>query len=101
MAYSYLPASSFPSKEYWQLAAGRQIHDEMPDTNRKFAVGDEVKLREGSSLEIQRYAKRRVHGIVIEALNIPGYGYGIKVQWPDEPSAWAFSDANLFDPVGN
>lgn len=88
--HNHLPAEFYPSA---------RKETKMRDVDRKFATGSIVKVRQGGFLEMERYHKRDVEGRVVEAQEIPGYGYGIKVQWPGEAVPWSFQLADFFDPA--
>lgn len=63
------------------------------------AVGHTVRLRKGSCIANARADRLHLRGIVVASEHLPGYGDGIKVQWPDEEHAWGFQHAGLFERV--
>lgn len=64
-------------------------------------VGDEVRVRAGSATERARWNKRNLIGTVAAAQDIPAFGQGVKIQWPDEELEPAFSEAVQYDLVND
>lgn len=71
----------------------------MSEARPKLEIGDRVKIRAGSSIERSRWDKRDAIGTVVAAEELPGYGFGVKIEWPGEEIERAFQDANHFDLV--
>lgn len=67
--------------------------------NRRYQVGDKVRVRFGSNIERDRWSKRRVVGEVVEGRNLDAQGYCIRVRWPDEALEEAFHNSGQFDPA--
>lgn len=64
---------------------------------RRFAVGDKVRVRPSSNAERVRWDKRDKIGTVVKVADLPANGHRIMVQWPDEEPPSAFESASQFD----
>ncbi len=64
---------------------------------QEIVVGSKVRVRPGGAMELARYQARHLIGTVVAARDIPGYGYGIKIQWPDEEPPWSFENAAQYE----
>lgn len=71
----------------------------MSDKKIEITIGSRVRVRPGGAAERTRYQERHVVGTVVDAQDIPGYGYGIKVQWPDEEAPASFEHVGQYQLV--
>lgn len=68
----------------------------MTDRTMGIVVGSRVVVRPHGAAEVARYLKRHLVGTVVAAEDLPAYGYGIKIQWPDEEPPYSFEHASLY-----
>lgn len=69
----------------------------MDEKRPPLKVGDRVRVRAGSAIERARWEKRNLFGTVAAVQDIPAYGQGVKVQWPDEEVEPAFSEVGQYE----
>lgn len=71
----------------------------MTCNSREFRTGDNVLPRPDGAVELLRWERRHIPGVVIGAADLRhcANGYRIKVRWTDDQSETGFMDAALFD----